>query len=212
MTYKIRTKFAAVLFAFTGVLLSGAATAQTILGKSLIDGRSVVLFSDGTWEFETLSEGNACKALSKILQFCGEPTFWVPQPKPNPLVAGFYRHSATEYLMLVPEQVGSDNALTAEAFLASVIQNAASGAGVSTDDVVVSENYLAPFQEGVLPTIGYSVTIAGTPYSYLTSIYLGRKNSLQILTFIAGETEIIQEHRAFHEEALTLTTFDAEIQ
>ena len=187
---------------------SGAVFGQSIVGTSIVDGKTITLYSDKTWDFENLE--TECKSISKGLSFCGNASEWRIQPKPTPLVAAMYRFSASEYFLIIPEEIGSDAGLTAEAVMRSVIINAAAGAGVSEQDVPVIATFASSVDGRDAMTISYVLDLNGTPFTYLTSVYLGPTQSVQFTTFVVTATELTDGHRAFHQDALGLFEFVGE--
>ena len=51
--------------------LPGFVFAQEVAGTTVIDGREVTLYANGTWEFATRREGS-CALIARNVEFCGE--------------------------------------------------------------------------------------------------------------------------------------------
>jgi hypothetical protein len=181
-------------------LLSGAVLAQELVGKALVDGREVELFSDQTWRFSGTPEEN-CKTLSTRLSFCGDSTRWQTSAKPTPDVIAAYRHDSISYGQFIIEDLGTDQGLTMSSVRKFILDFAGQVSGeppviISTEPITLG---------GLLgETIVYSFTISGLRTVYSNTVLLGKDTLLQAITYQLTDG-FTDEHKALHDEFIAAT-------
>jgi hypothetical protein len=181
-------------------LLASATMAQDLVGKALVDGREVELFSDQTWRFagEAIAD---CRTLSTKVEFCGDKGTWEDSVKPNADILASFRYNATTYGQYVVEDIGAAQGLTLPAVKQFVLDYAGQLSG--EPPIVISTE---PVTLGGLTgeTVVYAFAISGLNTVYSNSMLLGENTLLQVMTYELGK-EFTPEHAAIHAEFLAAT-------
>ena len=170
--------------------------AQEVAGTTVIDGRDVTLFADGTWEYATRGEAD-CALIARNVEFCGENAGWSPTIPPNADIAATYRYDDRHYGQMIIEELGSRDGLTNENMMEIVIENAAAVIGVRAADIAVLDNYRVRVGSQTIPTIVYAFNIDGLDVVYANGIRTAPDRTMQLMTFSIG-TEFTERHRDLH--------------
>lgn len=184
-----------------GALVAGAAAAQTVVGRSMIDGRQVELRDDGTWVYTDRPSGaDDCRAVALGVSFCGAPGTWRASPPPNADVAAQYRYDDRHYSQFVIEGLGSEDGLTRDFMRNAVLQIAASITGTPVADIPVFGIEPAEVDGKAGETILYLVSVDGVSVVYSNTIVSMPRRTVQAMSFaIGGEytDELADVHRQF---------------
>lgn len=174
--------------------------AQDLVGKALVKGREVELFSDNTWRFSD-KEVTDCRTLSTKVAFCGSASEWQNAAKPSPDILAAFRHDATSYGQYIVEDLGTAQGLTLPAVRQFVLDFAGQISG--EPPVVISTE---PVSLGGLTgeTIVYGFSISGLQTVYSNSILLGENTLLQVMTYQLSDV-FTPEHEALHAAFLAAT-------
>ena len=183
-----------------GIALATTVNAQGLVGKALVDGREVELFSDKTWRFSEESAED-CRTLSAKLAFCGNASEWKPTAAPTSDILAAFRHDDKNYGQFIIEDLGMAQGLTMPAVREFVLGFAEQAAGeppviISTDPVTMGEL--------TGETMVYAITISGVELIYVNSIFLSENTLLQAMTYQVA-SEYTPEHDALHAEFLAAT-------
>ena len=92
------------------------ASAQTAIGRGLVDGRTVMILDDGTWDYADPAV-RGCSALEPWLEFCGNISIWVPEETGADYIWQYY-YSGYEF-GIVFSYLGGENVGTQPADLIS---------------------------------------------------------------------------------------------
>ncbi|MEM7438548.1 MAG: hypothetical protein AAF393_03045 [Pseudomonadota bacterium] len=182
------------------------ATAQSIVGTTVVDGQKVQLLSDNTWRFAEGGTGD-CAQLHVKLSFCGDTREWQKSDPPSPDIIAQYMFKQSFFGQYIIEDVGTESGVTREGMRKIAIENAAAAAGVSAAEVAVLVN-----EEGThfgLPsdTLVYAVVVDSLAVVFANTIVVGKNAMVQINTFTLG-TEFAPEHNDIHRDFVSLTKFD----
>jgi hypothetical protein len=184
-----------------------SAFAQSIVGRAIVDGRTVELLSDKSWRFESEKSTPSCKQLDLGLSFCGSPDVWGPTEMPNPDVHSAFRHDDRLYGLFILEAIGFDDGATLDFYKKTALNNAAAVSGLKSEDVPVFEVTPATVGTERGETIVYGLTVDGLSAVYSNSIIVLSDRSFQISTFEIG-SQFTDRHRALHNEFLSLVQID----
>ncbi|MDX8351991.1 hypothetical protein [Cognatiyoonia sp. IB215182] len=182
-------------------LMATQVAAQEVVGRSVVEGRTVDLLDDGTWVYTEAIEGD-CSAITPFLQFCGQTAGWSPTTIPNPDVIAAYRYDDRHYGQVISEELGARDGLTAALMRETVISNAAGVIGVRPQDIPVVDVYRSRAGNAGVETVVYTFTIDGLDVVYANGIYTSPNRTMQLVTFAVGQ-EFTDRHRALHDAFLS---------
>lgn len=198
-----------ILFVLAIVLsLTSAAMAQNVVGRSVVDGNKVLLFSDGTWDFETQSVDD-CDFLSKRVAFCGSPSRWQPIHEVPTGILAQYLIDDQHYAMFVEEAIGTDLGNTHEFMRMAVVGNFALGAGIPEEDVIVLDVYDTKLGDLSGETVVYAGDISNLPFVFINSVFITKSDSVQVVTYAVGK-DVSEIHASYHHQFLELTKIEGE--
>lgn len=189
------TFFAAMAFALP-------ALAQSVVGTSVVDGKVVALYSDGTWRAAGDTATSGCTDLSAGMQFCPTDPKWQRIRASTPQVDATFQYDDRHYGQFVVEEIGKADGLTAEGLREAVLTNAegASGKPAAVLDVTPSEVAGLPAE-----TMTYVVEFQGTQFVFATTTVLTDHLTAQIQTWQLGGAPYTETHRKLHADFLTAT-------
>ena len=190
----------ALLLTCAFVLLAPALNAQTVVGKALVDGKEVELFSDQSWRF-TVETAPDCATITPKLTFCGNPAHWTVSPRPAPIVAAAYKFNGTTYGQFVIEDIGTALGLTPETARAAVLQVVKA---TSNMEPTVMSVETTDFQGQPTETVVYRVKTSGLDVVYANTLFLGKATLAQIMTYEIS-ADYSETHKAAHAEFLAAT-------
>lgn len=182
------------------------ASAQEILGTSVIDGRRISILDDGTWVYADPADEN-CRPLTEVLAFCGEANGWTATRPPSPDIIAQYRYDDRNYAQFVYEALGTDDGMSLEFMREAVIGNAAGAAGVGEAEIPVIEVYDTTLGASEGETVVYLVTLNGLKIVFANTVVVTPRHTLQAMTFSIG-TGFTDAHRRLHAAFLGDVRFD----
>ena len=196
------------LFKSTAVMvfLAYPTVAQTVVGRAVVDGRTVTLFDDQSWQYETASEAG-CKLLSSKLSFCGDLLQWKETRVPAPDVIAAYRYNDRNYGQFIIEDIGTAQGLTTESVRKIVLDIARQASGQDPVVISVQPVFLADLAG---ETIVYSFKISGVETIYTNSLFLTENTMLQAMTYAVGTSTHAPLHESIHAELLAATQLKVE--
>jgi hypothetical protein len=163
-------------------LMSGAALAQTVVGRSIVDGKVALLYDDNSWAFEMPATGGtaSCDAVTTRVQFCGQSLGWTSSRPGTTDVNAAYEIDARHYAQYIVEEVGTDDGMNTEFMRRIVLENAKNFSGSDAEVINVE-----PATLGDLPgeTIVYRVNVNGAGFIFANSIFVDTKLTMQAMTF-----------------------------
>ena len=184
MTKGGRMKFACGLIL---LMLTGPAFGQTVVGKAVVDGKTVELLSDKSWRYTDASAiPGACKVIAGDVSFCAGDSDWkTTEPFSAEADGSYVKVGASIYGMFIVEQVGADAGVTLDFLANAVIENARNGADaeptvLSVEDVDIGGH---PGRELVL-----QMTIKGASFVFSYTIFVEPAEAVQIMNWGLGKT------------------------
>jgi hypothetical protein len=194
-------KLAATLCAV--LIVSASASAQTQVGRTIIDGRDVLLFSDQSWRFADTGNTSSCRFSSGPLAFCGAPSIWRTMPETgNPDIDAFYQLNEQTFGMIILEGLGRAAGVTAENLQAVVLGNFALRVGIDRAQVPVLEIDDLDVDGRPLRTMVYSGSIDGIPLVFANTLLLLDNHNAQLITYSVAQV-YSDAHRAAHLQFLS---------
>ena len=174
------------------------ATAQESVGKAVVDGKVVVLYSDGTWQYESGEAG--CSPIAKGITVCPGNEGWMKASNASADAAATFRLDDRNYAMIIDEKLGVADGLNKEFMTKAVITNVAIGANIPESEVLTMN-----IEDGQLfgrdkRTITYGAPIDGLDVVYVNSVVFSENRTLQILTYSIGKVftdEMGANHQSF---------------
>ena len=190
------------LLVIAAFLLPTLTYAQDVLGRSVVDGRNITIFADGTWDYDEASDA-ACALIARGVTFCGEAEGWQPTPPPTSEITASYRFDDRHYGQMIIETLGEEDGLTAKAMRQIVVQNAAAATGVSASDIAVLDIYPSEVSGNEIETIVYALDVDGLNVVFANGISTSPRQTMQLMTYAIG-AQYTDRHRALHEDFLAL--------
>lgn len=179
------------------------APAQSLVGKTVVEGREVELFSDHSWRY-AIDLPPECTTLGPKVAFCGSKDDWTPSQRPNPQVLAAYRRSSAQYGQLIVEDLGRDQGLTEEVVRSAIISTARADTG--SEPTVISNDPVT--HDGLSgETLVYRAVSAGFDTVFSITYLLGKGTLLQVITYEIGigGPEYTETHKANHAAFLAAT-------
>jgi hypothetical protein len=182
------------------MLCAGNAWAQSVIGRTVIDGQRVELLDNNTWRFaEAATSPAGCHDLREGVSFCGAPAQWQRITNAPPQLTAQYRFDDKTYGQFVIEGVGSSSGMNLAGIREMVIGYAAQASQVSPGNIPVLDTY-AQIVDGLDgDTIVYGATISGMKFVFANTIVVEDARTIQAMTYTFGET-YAEEHRNLHAE------------
>ncbi|WP_103255947.1 hypothetical protein [Tabrizicola aquatica] len=186
-----------------GLALAAPVLAQSVVGRSIVEGKVALLYDNGTWAYETATgaAGSDCATITPRVQFCGGALGWATSPPSSPEINAAYRIDARHYAQYLIEDLGSDDGLTAEFMRDVVLQNAQAVTGAPAEVIDVLPATLGELSGD---TVIYKIKFNGLDVVYANSIFLEPKVVMQIMTYGIG-AEYTPDHAAMHADFLANT-------
>ncbi len=183
--------------------LSSTAFAQNVVGRALVDGEKVVLFSDRTWAFEDAGS-SGCSQIHAEVQFCGNSNDWQTTTPPSPDVSAAYRYDDRHYAQFIIEAFGTKDGVTARMMRDIVIENAATGTGQSKEDVTVISVEDTVVDGIPSETVVYQFAVDNLDVVFANSLVITEGLTMQAITYaIAGEYSDL--HKRLHADVIAAT-------
>lgn len=180
------------------------AVAQSVAGRSAVDGRPVELLSDGTWRYADRANSANCRPVAAVLEFCGSAAIWQETP-PLRRTSRACTASTTDIMRSSSSsELGSDDGLTLEFMRKAVIQNVGSYTGVGAEDVPILDVTPGEVDGNSAETIAYQATVDGVPFVFVNTIFLSRKLTVQAVSYSVG-TGVTDTHNDIHSRFLDAT-------
>ena len=187
---------------FLGILLNPA-YAQSVLGKAIADGRTVLILSDGTWRYEDEPSAAAgdCRFIALGLSFCGSSKIWVPVIPFGPDAAAAYRFDDMHYGQIIAEGIGSDHGFDMAFMRTAVLENAAAFSSRIASDIPVLDMRRAEIDGMEAETVVYSPELTGVSLVYANTILILPQRTFQMTTTSIG-SQFTDKHQKLHADFL----------
>jgi hypothetical protein len=187
---------AAVCACVAMLFLQGPASAQTVVGKALVEGKPVILMDDKTWAYEDPSA--ECQTLTAKLTFCGSALGWSPSTRPTPDVLAAFRLNSTTYSNFIYEDLGTSNGLTVDG-VRDILLKIVQGQTGEVPVVIESSTDMIGTLSG--ETMVYGFRISGLDVVYSNTFILCTNSLLQAQTYEIAAT-YTDAHRKNHADFL----------
>ena len=199
-----------LLIAFFGTW-SAPALAQAVVSRAIVDGKTVILYDDFSWNYET-AKSPGCRVLTKNLSFCAPANRWKQMNQSqNSEVTAFFRYSDNLYAMVIEENLGKKAGVTNEAMVAAVLQSTANAVGISKEEVIVVDSDQVEVKGHAASNIAYTLPLNGLNYTYLNTIIVFDNRTVQLLSYTLGK-ELKEEHKSIHKAYLSYFEFTSEAE
>ncbi len=187
-----------------GLLTITSASAQSVVGTAIIEGREVQLMSNNTWRFAPESQaGGDCRVIDGPVTFCGPAFRWQVAPvAPSPAIDVLFQVDDRNYAMMVIEGLGRADGLTEENLREAVLLNAGAAAGLGRAGVPMRDSFTSTVGDKDYPTISYEVTLQGLRFTYLTTLIVEERSATQLTTYSIGDGSD-EARRVLHDEFLS---------
>ncbi|MGL4237772.1 hypothetical protein [Tabrizicola sp.] len=183
-------------------LLPGLAVAQTVVGRSVVDGKVALLYDNGTWSFdESAQVSTECAAVSPLVQFCGRNAGWSTTPPGSPEVNAAYRIDERHYAQYIIEEIGTDDGLTTDFMRKVVLENAKNAAGAEPEVIDVEKVTLGRLSGD---TVVFRIKFNGVDFVFASSVFVDKKLAVQVITYAIAR-DYSPEHAKLHADFLSYT-------
>ena len=161
-----------VIAALTGLVLAGAVSASSArqVGTAVVNGRIVVLDSDGTWKYQDQAGGGGSSASSNCetlehMELCLDASGWAKANLPGDFL-GSYSTAGKYFLGIVYEPSGSNDGYTYEFLQDAILQNAAHASGTTPENIPILDTNKNSENLDGFRSITYNPTINGAPFVF----------------------------------------------
>lgn len=182
------------------MVISSPVFSQEKIGETKIEGRTVNLFNDQTWAYQSQEKTAGCLYEGKALSFCGSVDSWVRTPPPNAVINAQFRRTDVQYGQVIVEAIGAAGGLTQTDLRKSVIYWAAQGANIKESDVPILEEGKTTIDGKELDFIVYSLKYGSTPLVMANSYLVTENHAFQIMTYEIGTQEFTETHRKTNDD------------
>jgi len=190
-----------VFLAIALLILPVQAFAQEVLGQSLIEGRNITIFADGTWEYADADAGG-CRLVARNVEFCGDRALWESSTPPNNDVAASFRRDSRHYGQMIIEELGTVDGLTPAFMRDTVIENAALVIGRDAKEITIIDTYRTRVSGRSVETVVYAFNIDGLDVTYANGILTSPNRTMQLMTYAITDT-FTDQHRDIHADFLS---------
>ncbi len=186
------------LFLAIVTVFAASAHAQESVGRAVVEGKVIILYSDGTWEFEAVDTD--CSVVAKDITFCSNSDGWEKVSNASADAAASFRLDDRNYGMVIDEALGIEDGMDKEFMTGAVIYNVAVGAGITESEVVTMD-----IDDGTLfgrdaRTIIYGAAVDGLDVIYVNSILFSKNRTIQMVSYSVGREltdQQIETHQSF---------------
>lgn len=192
LTWGARTLQVSLLLGLALGALSAAnvtATAEQV-GTAVVDGRVVVLDSDGTWKYADLdtSGSSGCRTVENV-EFCMDslPGWKASKNDASDFVASYDNNSKGYYFGFISEPAGSDAGMTYEGLRTAILENAASASGIDPSAVPVLATEESVSSLLSMRSITYLVDFKGTPAVFYNCYQIMPSRAIQFAFWTIGK-------------------------
>lgn len=173
------------LILLTVFWVNGPALAEKV-GQAIVDGRIVILNSDGTWHFRDEAPPRAdCDRVSSFT-LCIDKSKWSQLPKSGDFSA-MYSRDNRYYFGVIAEPAGRNQGLREQVLQKVILENAARGGNTTVDNVTVFQVYDRLDTALGLRGVIYSVVIDGLPIVYYNAFRVYENQSVQFIFWMLGQ-------------------------
>ena len=202
---RIAMKFliAPIIFALSVI---GVAEAQQIVGRTIVDGETVILYSDKTWTYESPAE-QGCTKLDANFSFCPATNQWSSIATGNPQITAAYRYDARTYGMLIAEPLGLNDGVNLTSLAEVVLTQTANLLEIPRNELLILESEDVLVQDVPGLKLSYAVDVNSIPIVYTNTIVVRDSSSIQIMTYETG-SQLTERHKEINAEFIDAVQFD----
>ncbi len=174
-------------FLFLATALAGAPASAQQVGQAVVDGRVVILNSDGTWQFrDEIQQTSDCQDIGRF-SLCLSRGEWSRLPASGAFNALFSRENKYYFGVLIEPQ-GTKQGMAQQFFQGAILSNAALAAGTTAENVTVHDVIDGVGGKLGLNGIIYSISLSGSPFLYYNAFKVYENESVQFVFWKIGET------------------------
>ncbi len=199
-------RFISIAFISFLTIFTSSAMAQTMVGRAMVDGKTVILYDDYSWDYETKSAAD-CKTVAKGLTFCDPTGRWKFDTDQAPGDAITLTYSDAIGGLIVNETLPDGHEFTTDILKSAAVINAASAAGITAKDVLVLDNKDVTLKDHSAGQISYSVNIDGIDITYVNTVIVTENRALQLMTYATGK-KVTDEHTKVHDAFISYFTVE----
>jgi hypothetical protein len=181
--------------------------AQNKVGSSVVDGKTIDLFSDFTWQYRTGIEDAACTTVSPGIEFCGTNRGWQKSNDSSSDITAQFRFDDRTYGLFIVEDIGASDGVSLEYMRNIVVENMAIAADVSKENILILEVEDGTFHGKPSSMIVYSGKVEGLKIVFANTIVIEPSRSLQLATYSFGDS-FTEKHRRVHDDFLSMVKFN----
>ena len=178
------------------IFLGLSVNAQSILGRAIVNGQTVLILSDGTWRYESTSS-KECHLVALDLSFCGSSEIWKKVRPDNPEITAQYKFDDLHYGMIISEGLGSDDGVDLATLREIALENASYFSGGTASDVPVLDIYIDRIDEMEADTMIYVVKLNDLNFVYANTMLILPQMTLQAATMAVG-SQFTDKHKEIH--------------
>jgi hypothetical protein len=167
------------------LLIPLSAQAQSIVSRTVIDGRAVELLDDNTWRYASAKSKN-CRSIELRVEFCGEHLGWSFVHSGNPELSAELRFDDRNGGIIIIDEIGTADGNSLDYMVGAAIFNAADGSGVTEDQITVFDSEDSVISGYPGHTIVYGANFSGLPFVYSNTITVFDHYSVQTITYTVG--------------------------
>ena len=163
------------------------ATANEVVGTGEVDGRAVELLDDKSWRYKIPLVGRSsgeCEIIKSYVEFCNTLNWDVSEPV-GPASAVYAVNDRT-YVMLIIEQLGRADGVTADYMVEAAHWYAAEGFNIQQDSLNVHYTRPTSARGYDYTTTSYSGKMKGLPFTFVNNIYVGDRYTVQAAVYTVG--------------------------
>lgn len=194
-------RFFVLVTVITTVIMAHFPAFAAELGRTTIDGQTIVIDSDGTWRHApettaspSISATHPCNALKGGISFCPDPERLTIVPTPPPNFAALYGADDQHFVALMIEEIGQNAGVTPTLLKKAALTMAGAQMNISHEsvDVIDERSFHANGMDYL--TFSYAVTVDGLDILFQNNIFVGPAVSVQLLIWQFGH----EASTAFH--------------
>ncbi len=197
---------AALALALVSALGAAPSRADQV-GASVVDGRMVILDSDGTWRYADEEEGGDEAGCDRAdtLEVCATKLGWTKTQASGNFNL-MYTHSQKYYFGVIAEPYGSTHGMKYQTLQAAILSNAARAAATDAKKVpVIATEKVVQGRRG-LRSITYRPTLQGTPFVFYNAYQILPEKSVQLVFWGIGK-DVNPEFKSLIKETVASSTF-----
>ena len=175
-------------------LQSLTAFSQSVIGSAYVNGDVIEIMSDKTWRYKSEVNQNLrskkkpqdCDFLKYGIYFCNKSSWQVSAPTGS--FTNLYVIDDKTYAGFIIEEIGSNDGVTREFMTKLALDNAASAANVSTNQIVQHFVEEQSIDDISFTTVAYSAAVEGMSFIFLNNIYVNETVTAQAIVYGFGSS------------------------